>query len=438
MTGVTRKAALAAIAPLVVLGAVALEVVSYLALRRYGQGIDGMSTVAWEEFPEITPELLEKFSSFDARLGWSPQPNTKKRKDTGDHLPGEELETVVEYSTDEYGSRISQRERDPDADVTLSTYGDSYCFCRGVNDDETIQHYLSERLDTHVSNYGGGNYGFDQALMRLERKYPEDPTDYVAVIVTASSMARILSVWKHYQEFGNVLAVKPRYTLEDGELERLSNPIDEKDDMLDLESRAETLRAEDHHYDPWFLSHLAGFPYTSSFLQYPDQVRYALYGALTDLESRYDVSVPGIDAGARLAEADTALEKPKVDYHDDLYDEESDLFEALVGEFVDYADEQEFTPVFVMVQQLRYAKFGPEDRPIYGDLLGRLDERYDDLQTVDMAERLTPDDGDVESLYVRRGEGGHYSPQTNERIAEVLLEEAVEEDVGEKSTASHD
>jgi hypothetical protein len=426
MRAATRTVALVAAAPLVLLALIVLEAVSYLSLRRYGQGIDGMSTVAWEEFPEITPALLEKFSSFDAELGWIPQPNTKKQKDTGDHLPGEEVEKVVEYSTDEYGSRVSGKERNPDADVTVSTYGDSYCFCRGVNDDETFQHYLSERLDTHVGNYGGGNYGFDQALLRLKRTYPDDPTDYVAIVVTASSIARILSVWKHYQEFGNVLAVKPRYTLEDGSLRLIENPLDEKDDLLDMESRAETLRANDHHYEPWFRPHLAGFPYASHFLRYPDQARYSLYAALADLESEYDASIPGIDPETRRAQAATALEKPKVDYHADLFEQKGDLFDALVGEFVDYADEQGFTPVFVMVQQLRYAKHGPPNGTIHGDFVDNVGERYDDLMAIDMADHLAVEGEDVESLYVRRGEGGHYSPETNERIADVLIEEAIE------------
>ncbi len=240
-------------------GVVVLEVVSYRALER-------IPSVATEEFPEIDRELLGKFSSFDPELGWCPQPNREKQKDTGDHLPGEELRSVVTYSTDEYASRVCPaRERDSDADITVSTYGDSYCFCREVNNDETFQNYLAQELDTHVANYGGGNYGLDQALMRLKRQYPEDPTDHVFMVVTASSIARILSVWKHYQEFGNILAVKPRYVLEDGDLERVESPVDEKEELLDLKSKADFLREYDFHYEHWFKPHFASRPYTTDF-----------------------------------------------------------------------------------------------------------------------------------------------------------------------------
>lgn len=407
---------LVAILLALVVGAVILEVVSYRALER-------IPSVATEEFPEIDRELLGKFSSFDPELGWCPQPNREKQKDTGDHLPGEEVRSVVTYSTDEYASRVCPaKERDPDADRTVSTYGDSYCFCREVDDDETFQNYLAEELDTHVANYGGGNYGLDQALMRLKRQYPDDPTDHVCMVVTASSIARILSVWKHYQEFGNILAVKPRYVLEDGELARIESPVDEKEELLDLESKADFLREYDFHYDHWFKPHFATRPYTADFLAKNEHLRYAGYTAGKELERRLGRSIPGIDFDLAQTQSALRLERPRVRYHERLFDTHEALFDALIGEFVDYADERDFEPTFVMVQQLRYATYEAEHGPIYGDLLERLDERYEDLTTIDMATHLSPADGDVESLYVERGEGGHYSPETNAEIAQVLAE----------------
>lgn len=402
-----------ALAFAIVVVVVALEVISYQSVKR-------IPAVATEEFPEIDRDLLEKFSSFDPELGWCPQPNREKQKDTGDHLPGEEVRTVVTYSTDEYGSRVCPaKDREESADVTVSTYGDSYCFCREVNDDETFQHYMAQELDTHVANYGGGNYGLDQALMRLKRQYPEEETDYVFMVVTASSIARILSVWKHYQEFGNILAVKPRYVLEDGELRRIDSPVDEKEELLDLESKADYLREYDFHYEHWFKPHYASFPYTTDLLDDPEYLRYAAITGCKELERRTRRSIPGTDFDTAQTQSALRMEQPRVRYHERLFETHEVLFDALIEEFVDYADEQNFTPVFVMVQQLRYAKYEAEHGPIYGDLVDRLGEKYDALETVDMARHLDPDDG-VESLYVERGEGGHYSPETNQEIASVL------------------
>jgi hypothetical protein len=420
-------------------GTIILEIVSYVTLDRYARGLDSLPTVVLEEFPGIDRELLDKFTSFDPELGWSPQPNMEKQKDTGDHLPGEEVRSVVTYSTDEHGSRVCPaKDREPqrkptpnpgtkdntDSAPTVTTYGDSYCFCREVNDNETFQNYLAQELDTHVGNYGGGNYGLDQALMRLKQRYPEDPTDYVIMYVAAPSIARILSVWKHYQEFGNILAVTPRYTMQDGSLEKIETPIDEKEDLLDLESHADFLRENDNHYERWFKPHRATFPYTTDLLRNSDNVRYALYGALKDVERRFELSLP-IDAGARQAKTNRRLEQPRVKYHEQLFEEYEDFFSEIVGEFVSYSEEKDFTPVFVMVQHLRYATYEAEHGPIYGDLIDRLDESNPDLITVDITDHLSPD-GDPESLYVQHGEGGHYSAATNEKIAHILADEVFE------------
>ncbi|ELY57504.1 hypothetical protein [Natronolimnohabitans innermongolicus] len=406
---------LAVLAIAIVVLVIAIEALSYQSLKR-------IPAVATEEFPGIDRELLGKFSSFDPELGWCPQPNREKQKDTGDHLPGEEVRTVVTYSTDEYGSRVCPaNDREEDADVTVSTYGDSYCFCREVNDDETFQHYMAEELDTHVANYGGGNYGLDQSLMRLKRQYPEEETDYVFMVVTASSIARILSVWKHYQEFGNILAVKPRYVLEDGDLERIDSPVDEKEDLLDLESKADFLREYDFHYDHWFKPHYASFPYTTDLFDDPEYLKYAAITGGKELERRAGRSIPGVDFDEAQTQSALRMEQPRVRYHERLFDTHEPLFDALIEEFVDYAEQQGFTPVFAMVQQLRYAKYESEHGPIYGDLVDRLDEKYDTLETVDMARHLDPGD-DVESLYVERGEGGHYSPETNQEIGRVLAD----------------
>lgn len=427
MSDSRRSLGALALAPLVLAGAAVVELLSYLSLRRYGQGIGGMPTVAWEEFPHVSQGLLDKLTSFDEELGWCPQPNMKKQKDTGDHLPGEEVKNVVEYSTDEYGSRVClPHDRSDDADPSVSTYGDSYCFCRGVDDDETFQHYLSQRLGSHVGNYGAGNYGFDQALRRLKRQYDDDSTDYVCMVVTASSIARILSVWKHYQEFGNVLAVKPRYEFDGDSLTAIESPVERKSDLRSLEQKADYLRAHDGHYDPWFLDHLVGFPYAADMLSRPEQVRYTSYAAMADVEDWLEISIPGVDTGAGLSRTETRLEQEKSAYHDRLYDTHANLFEALVGEFVSFADEKGFEPVFVMVQQLRYAAYEQEHGPVYGDFVDRIDERYDDLTAVDIVDHFDVDD--VQSLYVRHGEGGHYSGDTNEWIADILVEEVFDDD----------
>lgn len=226
-----------------------------------------------------------------------------------------------------------------------------------------------------------------------------------------------------YQEFGNVLAVTPRYTFDDdGKLKRVDIPIDEKEDLLDLESHADFLRSNDYHYEHWFKPHYVSPPYAADFVDDPNKMGYALYSALVELESDQGVSIPGIDPERLLSETTLALEQERVKYHEQLFDEKEDLFTAIVGEFVSYAEEQGFTPVLAMSQQLRYVQYELDHGPIYGDLMERLDEQFPSLTTIDVGATIRESDDleEARDLYVQRGEGGHYSPEANDKIAQVL------------------
>ncbi len=69
-------------------------------------------------------------------------------------------------------------------------------------------------LDNGVDNFGVGNYGFDQALLRLERELPSLECRVVIMGVVPETISRVQSYWKHYFEYGNTLAFKPRFILE--------------------------------------------------------------------------------------------------------------------------------------------------------------------------------------------------------------------------------
>ena len=55
----------------------------------------------------------------------------------------------IEPSCDETGIAIYNTEKQS----IISCYGDSFTFCRQVNDDETWEHYLSKKLKTNVKNF---------------------------------------------------------------------------------------------------------------------------------------------------------------------------------------------------------------------------------------------------------------------------------------------
>ena len=115
-----------------------------------------------DEYPKLPLKELEKFfeHGYDQELGWVRKPNTE-------HNEIGKNSRVTKWTTNSNASRAN-----PDFDdmhSEISCYGDSFTFCRQVNDNETWQYHLSESVKSNVLNFGVGNYGVDQSLLRLKR-----------------------------------------------------------------------------------------------------------------------------------------------------------------------------------------------------------------------------------------------------------------------------
>jgi hypothetical protein len=72
-----------------------------------------------------------------------------------------------------------------------------------------------KNLNLHVLNYGVGNYGFDQALLRFE-KNKHIQLEITIIGIVPETINRINSIWKHYLEFGNIYGFKPSFFIKGG------------------------------------------------------------------------------------------------------------------------------------------------------------------------------------------------------------------------------
>jgi len=122
------------------------------------------------EFPASKYEDLEKFINYDDVLGWEAKPNGRQL-DSGHTSFSGAKKAKASYSIAQDGSRKQSVPSIALRGPFIETFGDSTCFCRGVNNDETFQYYLERDHQVGpVKNYGVGNYGLDQAYLRARRR----------------------------------------------------------------------------------------------------------------------------------------------------------------------------------------------------------------------------------------------------------------------------
>lgn len=342
------------------------------------------------EFPRVTEDGIERFKSWDAELGWCNQVNATKvdKSDRSTHNK-KNVTGLSVFSTDAKGSRSC---RHPNAKQDVSFYGDSYCMCRDVQDEDTFCWHLGELRGTRVSNYGVGNYGLDQALLRLTRDYQKDPGKIVVIAVTSITMARCVSVYRHYLEPGNIFAIKPRFSLNDkGALQTVKYPLSRKQDLLKLEEFREFFRQYDEHYDFWRKSHFDYYIH-----QLPRKVT------------------------TRLGVASSPKPFKTFEYEIDFWKSHKRLFLGMMSYYQQIAEQYDFKPVFLLQhhkRSLRYMKGKRSHQLPWTHAISKAAEKFPAITFLDESDIFSEYEN-IDELYI----GSHHSPRANRMIAKYLDE----------------
>ena len=205
------------------------------------------------EFPVFDPKILSKFINYDAELGWEPRP-ASSGPDIGELRPNAttDHEDAVRKAKSHYEINSDGSRKQPAPSVNLvgphiEIFGDSACMCREVEDNETFPFFLEEEHKLGpCKNFGTGNYGSDQAVLRANRRMTG--SGIAVLFVTLKSLERNTAVYKHYSEPGNYWAVKPRFVIKEGKLELITRPFVEREGLENLALHKEYFHLYDKHY----------------------------------------------------------------------------------------------------------------------------------------------------------------------------------------------
>lgn len=358
--------------------------------------------ITWlDRSPKIDPRGLDAFMEhgWDAELGWIRKPNTQHNETGRDGVQ-------TSYHLDQNGARLNPGFENRAIDILA--YGDSYTFARQVNDDETWPHLLSTQLDVNVANFGVGNYGLDQALLRLEREYEKYPAKIVIIGVVPETICRIHAVWKHFSEYGNTFAFKPRFILNGSQLELFRNVINTRDKYSRIEEYYDTLAQHDYFYHRKFCRDLFTFPFTFSLIRNWQRNSTLILKALAD---RLNITKDAAFISVMNRNIDMTVE---------LFDcpECTDLFARICHRFKNFCDTHDAKPVLVMMPQLMDLMRIKDENHYYKDLLTKLSE---DMTVIDLAPALLAS-GAPEDLYINDYYGGHLSELGNEVAAKTVAQ----------------
>ncbi len=410
-----------------------MELLSKFSVKKIRKYFQWMITPE-DEAPEINKDGLEKFISFgyDPELGWTRKPNTSKSEFGPEGEDGKH--GSVTFHINEKGARSNPGHEELPA--LISCYGDSFTFARQIEDNQTWEWQLSELTKSNVLNFGIGNYGTDQALLRLKREFPKNRTKIVIMGIVPSTMVRILDVWKHYNEFGNTFGFKPRFDLnanadaaaaggDSKNLKLIPNIIDSEEKFLRYRDFLPELRKNDYFYQRKFRREMVRFPYFISLLADARRNIPLIWKVFRhQVIHKEDVkSKPYPTAMSVIMKVNLRLRRQL--YTRDAY--ARDLFVKLLQEFARYVREQGASPVFLFMPQkddvlfIREKGGNPANQNgrYYAPVIGRVMEHLPVVDFTNFLLAKSPEE--LNALYSDRNDyGGHYSALGNKLLAEYL------------------
>jgi len=387
-----------------------IELFLHILLIKLRSRFSNMIITGKDKLPAIDKNGLNKFLKigYDPELGWVRKPNTSKTEKS--------FSGVSSYHINSYGSR-----RNPTHEnlrIKVDTFGDSYTFGRHINDNETWQFWLAEFLKCNVTNFGVGNYGLDQAFLRFKRESGSLKGNIVIMGIVPETIKRNLSVWKHYNEFGNTLGFKPRFKIERGKLKLVPNPIDNEAKFFEIKKHLCCINQEDFFYEEKFKNYLFTFPYALSILKSPKRKLSLLffYSVACFLEIFHiNWKKMKIIPKTRITRHISFNLQDKMKY----YRSKAllDLTARIIKEFSQLAKSKGKKPIFIIMPEyddIEYIK--RTGHVFYKPLLNRLRRL---IPALDLSKALL-NEGDIEELYVNKEYGGHYNSKGNKIVAHSL------------------
>jgi hypothetical protein len=371
-----------------------------------------------DENPKILESVLEKFlpHGFDPELGWVRKSNTE-------HLENGKY-GKVKWTTNFSGARTNPKFEKTESQI--SCYGDSFAFCRQVNDDETWEHYLSKIFMTNVQNFGVGNYGLDQTLLRLKREYTLNPTKIVIIGVVPDTISRILSMWKHYYEYGNTLGFKPRFKISNNDLELIKNPIDTKEKFLKYTNYLNIIQENDFFYKTKFSKEKITFPYCINIFR-----NWKRNSELIKAVKRIEKNESDVNNSKEILwKPMSIIMEINLKWRVQLFQNKNnlDLIIRILEEYVMFSKQNNFLPVFVFLPQKDDLLFIKKNYYFYENMINEI-LKIKDLVFFDITKELIQIKN-LDELYSDDNDyGGHYSANGNKKISELIANELREREI---------
>ncbi len=135
----------------------------------------------------------------------------------------------------------------PKERYAMKLFGDSFAYGYGVEDDETLAHFVEAATGEACLNFAVPGYGTDQAFLKYQANQVK--SKYAVLGVLDENVGRCMTVWWNFYQREGFAGTKPRFMLQNGVPTLVENPSATCDDLMKLTDPAYVQDLE--RYDYW-------------------------------------------------------------------------------------------------------------------------------------------------------------------------------------------
>ena len=216
-----------------------------------------------DEYPIFNKQKIKMFlkKTYDKELGW----NWKPKKSHKEKIFSKQ--NTIRFG--KYGERKNFKYKNKNLQFNYASFGDSFVFCRYSNNKDTWQSQLGIVGAYNGLNLGVGNYGLDQIYLKYKKTIIPKNIKTIYIGFVPETLSRCLCSWKHYHEFNNLYAFKPKFIRYKKELKLLSNPIENLESFDNITKIIRNIKNLEFFYKRKFLKYKLTFPYFFSVFNNP-------------------------------------------------------------------------------------------------------------------------------------------------------------------------
>ena len=351
-----------------------------------------------DEYPIFDKFKLIKFfdKTYDPLLGWNWKPFSKHQ------------EKINNKNNNIFFGKFGERKlkKIKKNNYKYASFGDSFVFCRYVKNDKTWQSYLTEYSKQNGLNFGVGNFGLDQVYIKyLRTNIPKNiKTVYIGFV--PETLSRCKCLWKHYLEFNNIYAFKPKFILKNKKLFLIKNPIKSPYSFKNIKLIINSIKYKEFFYKENFLKYKFSFPYLISFIK---NFNYNLYLFFFSFQK-----ILGINENAIW---DFIINK-NCKRNDELYldNYNKEFIYQLLLSFLKQSKIKKQKIVFLLFPQ-KYDLSLKEKN--YKKFFLEMKNKFDIIDFTDVFKKE-----DLDKIYLPAKYGGHLTPYGNKLVAKTILKQA--------------